>query len=119
MSDDLVNEHAHRSIQHEGETYISRLDAGITFAFYRTHINHQAAEIASLRAELATARREGMEEAARIADATAHANRVEYPEKWKDRPEGIPHDWSVSWETCAETAEEIAAAIRAAAGEGK
>ena len=82
-------------------------------------IETQAAEIARLRAELATARREGMEKAAQIADATAHANRVEYPEKWKDRPEGIPHDWSVSWETCAETAEEIAAAIRAAAEEGK
>jgi hypothetical protein len=68
---------------------------------------------------VATARREGMEEAAQIADATAHANRVEYPKKWKDRPEGIPHDWSVAWETCAETAEEIAAAIRAAAGEVK
>ena len=60
-------------------------------------------------------RQDGMEKAAQIADATAHANRVEYPKKWKDRPEGIPHDWSVAWETCAETAEEIAAAIRTAA----
>ena len=68
---------------------------------------------------VATARRKGGEEAAKIADATVNANRVEYPKKWKDRPEGIPHDWSVSWETCAETAEEIAAAIRAAAGDGK
>ena len=53
-------------------------------------IVEQAAEITRLRAELATARREGMEEAAKIAD-------------------GRPSDCS----------EDIAAAIRAAAGEGK
>ena len=72
-----------------------------------------ADEIEKLRAALQTARRDALEEAARVADATAHANRVEYPVKWKDRPEGIPHDWQQAWETCAETAEDIAAAIRA------
>ena len=130
MSDD-AEAHSHQNIQHNGETYIKLSDAAATF-------RHLRSEITRLRAELATARRDvlaeikqdtdelieqgrqdGMEEAAQIAAATAHANRVEYPKKWRDRPQGIPHDWSVAWETCAETAEEIAAAIRAAAGEVK
>ena len=62
MSNDYINEHAHRSIQHEGETYINQSDAKITFAIYRTHINHQAAEITRLRAEIATARNDVMEQ---------------------------------------------------------
>ena len=59
------------------------------------------------------ARRVALEKCILICDAVARANRVEYPEKWKDRPEGIPHEWQQAWETCAETAEDIAAAIRA------
>jgi len=68
---------------------------------------------ARLREALQTARRDALEKCILICDAVARANRVEYPEKWKDRPEGIPHEWQRSWETCAETAEDIAAAIRA------
>jgi hypothetical protein len=59
------------------------------------------------------ARRDALEKCILICDAVARANRVEYPAKWKDRPEGIPHDWRQAWETCAETAEDIAADIRA------
>jgi hypothetical protein len=59
------------------------------------------------------ARRDALEKCISICNAVAHANRVEYPAKWKDRPEGIPHDWQQAWETCAETAEDIAATIRA------
>jgi len=59
------------------------------------------------------ARRDARGECISICNAVAHANRVEYPAKWKDRPEGIPHDWQQAWETCAETAEDIAATIRA------
>jgi hypothetical protein len=62
---------------------------------------------------IAQARRNALGECISICNAVAHANRVEYPAKWKDRPEGIPHDWQQAWETCAETAENIAAAIRA------
>jgi hypothetical protein len=71
------------------------------------------AEIEKLRAALQTARRDALGECISICNAVAHANRVEYPAKWKDRPEGIPHDWQQAWETCAETAEDIAATIRA------
>ena len=63
--------------------------------------------------KLREARRVALGECISICNAVAHANRVEYPEKWKDRPEGIPHEWQRSWETCAETAEDIAAEIRA------
>ena len=75
--------------------------------------NEAADEIEKLRVALQTARRVALGECISICNAVAHANRVEYPAKWKDRPEGIPHDWQQAWETCAETAEDIAAAIRA------
>jgi hypothetical protein len=71
------------------------------------------AENEKLREALQTAQRNALGECISICNAVAHANRVEYPAKWKDRPEGIPHDWQQAWETCAETAENIAAAIRA------
>ena len=76
------------------------------------------AENARLREALQTARRDALEKCISICNTVAHANRVEYPAKWKNRPEGIPHDWQQAWETCAETAEDIAAAIRALKGEG-
>jgi len=77
-------------------------------------------------ASIAKASKDALEKCILICDAVARANRVEYPEKWKDRPEGSPHEWhrawdemQRSWETCAETAEDIAAEIRALAkGEG-
>lgn len=58
MSED-TEAHSHQNIQHNGETYIKLADAAVTF-------RHLRAEITRLRAELATARREGMEDAARI-----------------------------------------------------
>lgn len=68
---------------------------------------------AEVEARIVIARKGALEKCILICDAVARANRVEYPEKWKDRPEGIPHEWQRSWETCAETAEDIAAEIRA------
>jgi hypothetical protein len=73
---------------------------------------------AEVDARIKEARRDALEKCISICNAVTHANRVEYPAKWKDRPEGIPHDWQQAWETCAETAEDIAAAIRALKGEG-
>jgi LAS superfamily LD-carboxypeptidase LdcB len=66
---------------------------------------------------VAQAKRDALEKCISICDVVIRANRVEYPEKWKDRPEGIPHDWQQAWETSAETAEDIAADIRALEGE--
>lgn len=65
-------------------------------------IEAQATEITRLRAALATARREGMDEAARIADAFEVVTHLHGP--WSD----------VGHECAAQAAREIAAAIRAA-----
>jgi len=67
----------------------------------------QDAEITRLRAELATARRDGMEEAAQIAAAFEGVTHLHGP--WSD----------VGHECAAQAAGIVAAAIRAAAGEGK
>ena len=66
-------------------------------------------------ARIAKARKDALEKCISICNAVAHANRIEYPAKWKDRHEGIPYDWQQEWENCAETAEDIAAAILALA----
>ena len=72
-------------------------------------IEAQAAEITRLRAALTTARREGMEEAAKIAEECQRQNRplsnLGFPERYRA---GL-----------AAGAQAIAAAIRAAAKEGK
>lgn len=70
-------------------------------------IEAQAAEIARLRAEVATARREGMEEAARIATEFEIVAHLHGP--WSD----------VADECAVQASREIAAAIRAAAKGGK
>jgi len=70
-------------------------------------IRAQAAEITRLGAELATARRDGMEEAAQIAAAFEGVTHLHGP--WSD----------VGHECAAQAAGIVAAAIRAAAGEGK
>lgn len=70
-------------------------------------IEAQAAEITRLRAELATARREGMEEAAQIATEFEIVAHLHGP--WSDVPD----------ECAVQASREIAAAIRAAAKEGK
>jgi hypothetical protein len=67
----------------------------------------QAAEITRFRAELATARRDGMEEAAQIAAAFEGVTHLHGP--WSD----------VGHECAAQAAREITASIRAAAREGK
>ena len=64
MSDDL-EARGHHAITHDGETYIKLTDASVTFSLYRKDIAAKDAEITRLRAALATARREGMEEAAK------------------------------------------------------
>lgn len=76
-----------------------------------TTLKKQAAEITRLRAELATARREGMEGAARIADSCAA--------DWTKSAKGKYLETKWDYESRADAGEEIAAAIRAAAKEGK
>lgn len=80
-----------------------------------TLVSDMAAEITRLRAELATARREGMEEAAKIA-----AGRRVLANQAQALREGA-HDKKGAAEAAIEAHEaaEIAAAIRAAAGEAK
>jgi hypothetical protein len=73
---------------------------------------------AEVETRVKQAKRDALEKCISICNAVAHANRVEYPAKWKNRPEGIPHDWQQAWETCAETAEDIAATINTMKGEG-
>ena len=99
MSDD-TEAHSHQNIQHNGETYIKLADAAVTF-------RHLRAEITRLRAALATARREGMEEAAKIATEFEIVAHLHGP--WSD----------VGHECAAQAAGIVAAAIRAAAGEVK
>lgn len=70
-------------------------------------------EIARLRAALAIAKNDALAEAAKVAEKIAHEYRSELPEKWKHRPNGIPHDWAEAWEMCAEIADAIAASIEA------
>lgn len=74
-------------------------------------LKSQAAEIARLRAALATARRDGMEEAAQIADSCAA--------DWTKSAKGKYLETKWDYESRADAGEEIAAAIRAAAKEGK
>lgn len=74
-------------------------------------IEAQAAEITRLRAELATARREGMEGAARIADSCAA--------DWSESAKGKYLETKWDYESRADAGEEIAAAIRAAAEEDR
>ena len=103
MSDDL-EPRSHHAITHDGETYIKLADASVTFSLYRKDIAAKDAEITRLRAGLATARREGMEEAAKIA---ADFETVAY--QHGNLPADDPH------ECAAQAAREIAASIRAAA----
>ena len=72
-------------------------------------IETQAAEIARLRAELAAARRDGMEEAAQIAEEC-------YRQNGPLSQRGFPERYRAG---LAAGAQVIAAAIRAAAGEVK
>ena len=67
--------------------------------------------IAELEAALATARREGMEEAAKIADSCAA--------DWDKSAKGKYLETKWDYESRADAGEEIAATIRAAAGEVK
>jgi hypothetical protein len=64
MSDDLESR-GHHAITHDDETYIKLADASVTFGLYRKDIAAKDAKITRLRAEVATARRDGMEEAAK------------------------------------------------------
>ena len=75
-------------------------------------LKSQAAEIARLRAALATARREGMEEAAKIA--WDYAIRLDDMAELSRYPHVKREHEGRSW-----VAQSIAAAIRAAAKEGK
>ena len=74
-------------------------------------IEAQAAEITRLRAALTTARREGMEQAAKIADSCAA--------DWAKSAKGKYINSKWDFQSRSEAGEEIAAAIRAAAKEGK
>ena len=78
-------------------------------AAQRQTIKDQAAEITRLRAELATARRDGMEEAAQIAEKC-------YRQNGPLSQRGFPERYRAG---LAAGAQAIAAAIRAAAEEVK
>ena len=62
---------------------------------------------------VAQARREALAECIAACEAVIRLYRVELPEKYKFKPEGIPFEWEQTWEGWAEIAEDIAAAIRA------
>jgi hypothetical protein len=97
MSDDLEVLVARLRV---GFTYDDRTDAA-------DFIEAQEAEITRLRAALASARREGMEQAAQIATEFEIVAHLHGP--WSDVPD----------ECAVQASREIAAAIRAAAGDGK
>jgi hypothetical protein len=59
------------------------------------------------------ARQSALAECIAACDAVIRLYRVELPEKYKFKPEGIPFEWEQTWEGWAEIAEDIAAAIRA------
>jgi hypothetical protein len=59
------------------------------------------------------ARQSALAECIAACDAVIRLYRVELPEKYKFKPEGIPFEWEKTWEGWAEIAEDIAAAIRA------
>ena len=89
-----------------GSTYDDRTDAADL-------IEVQEAEITRLRAELATARREGMEEAAQIALSQPETIGEKLFNASKFQPDLL------MTATCISMKRSIATAIRAAAGEGK
>jgi hypothetical protein len=64
------------------------------------------------------ARQSALAECIAACDAVIRLYRVELPEKYKFKPEGIPFEWQQTWEGWAEIAEDIAAPIRALKGEG-
>jgi hypothetical protein len=82
-------------------------------------IEAQAAEITRLRAELATARREGMEEAAKIAEGEVYLERYRTWPWWKSYGTGNRSGNRAAESDVVIHCDAIAAAIRAAAGEMK
>ena len=96
MSED-AEAHSHQNIQHNGETYIKLADAAVTF-------RHLRAEITRLRAEIATARRDAMEEAAQRAFEYART-------AWQHGSLPVDPD-----KCAAQVAREIAGSIAALAG---
>jgi hypothetical protein len=73
------------------------------------------AEVASQAndALMEAARQSALAECIAACDAVIRLYRVELPEKYKFKPEGIPFEWEQTGEGWAEIAEDIAAAIRA------
>ncbi len=106
MSDDLVRyrqEEVHLGGGDVEYRYVESKDGWIaSYADAKAALDAQAAEITRLCAELATARREGMERAVAILRA---------------RHRGLEH--IREWRESQHCADEIEAEIRAAAGEGK
>ncbi len=82
-------------------------------------IRAQAAEITRLGAELATARREGMEEAAKIAEGEVYLERYRTWPWWKSYGTGNRSGNRAAESDVVIHCDAIAAAIRAAAGEMK
>ncbi len=111
MSNDLVRyrqEEVHLGGGDVEYRYVESKDGWIaSYADAKAALDAQATEITRLRAELATARREGMEEAAQIATEFEIVAHLHGP--WSDVPD----------ECAVQASREIAAAIRAAAKEGK
>ena len=67
MSDNL-EARGHHAITHDGATYIKLADASVTFSLCQKELAAKDAEITRLRAELDTALRDGMKEAASLCD---------------------------------------------------
>lgn len=113
MSDD-AEAHSHQNIQHNGETYIKLSDAAATF-------RHLRSEITRLRAALATARRDALAEIKQDTDELIEQGRQDGMEEAAQDLEGrakMLRSWDPD-SVGAHWALHYAAAIRAAAGEGK
>jgi hypothetical protein len=68
---------------------------------------------AEVDARVKEARRDALEGCIAASEAVVRLYRVEMPEKWKDKPGGIPHEWKQAWENNAEIAKDLIADIRA------
>ncbi len=114
MSNDLVRyrqEEVHLGGGDVEYRYVESKDGWIaSYADAKAALDAQAAEIARLRAELATARREGMDEAAKRLEEL-HRNHKYNPKTGEGREHDVGYYRAIS--------EGVAHILYAAAGEGK
>jgi hypothetical protein len=67
---------------------------------------------------VAQARRDALEECIEACKSIIRLYSVELPEKWKDKPGGVPHEWQQAWANNVDIAADIIDDIRALKGEG-